>query len=83
MRKAHPTPTTSKYWSLNQIMNRANSTCDECESSYFIDSSKMASLCPNCAHKLYGYLNCSHHFTDGVCVECGWNGQESNYVKDL
>ena len=61
-------------------MNRAKSICDECQSSYFTLSSKMASLCPNCAHKLYGYLNCNHHFTDGVCVECGWNGQESASV---
>lgn len=63
-------------------MNRANSTCDECQSSYFTLSSKIASLCPNCAHKLYGYPNCSHHFTDGICVECGCNGQDSDYIKE-
>jgi len=43
----------------------------------------MAGLCPNCAHKLYGYLSCDHHFEDGSCVKCGWNGQESDYVKEL
>lgn len=64
-------------------MKRAKSTCDECESSYFTDSSKMASLCPNCAYKLYGYSNFIHHLADGICVECGWNGQESDYVKEL
>lgn len=62
-------------------MNRAKSTCDECQSSYFIDSSNMASLCPNCAHKLYDYPNCSHYFENGICVECGWNDQDSDYVE--
>ena len=76
-------PTTSKYWALNQIMNRAKSICDECQSSYFTLSSKMANLCPNCAQKLYGYSNCSHHFTDGVCVECGWTGQDSDFIREL
>ena len=77
----HPIPITSKYWALNQVMNRAKSTCDECESSYFIDSSKMASLCPNCAQKIYGYSNCNHHFENGFCIKCGWNGKESDYVE--
>lgn len=64
-------------------MNRIKSTCDECQSSYFTDSSKMAGLCPNCANKLYGYSNCSHHFEDDICKKCGWNGQESGYVKEF
>lgn len=64
-------------------MNIAKSTFDECESSYFALSSKMTSLCPNCAHEIYGYSNCNHHFADGICMKCGWNGQESDYVKEL
>lgn len=78
-----PTPTTSKHWALIQIMKRAKSTCDECQSSYFTDSSKMASLCPNCAHELYGYPNCSHYFERGICIECSWNGKESDYIREL
>lgn len=44
--------------------------CDECESEYFQDTSKMANLCPNCAHYLYGYENCKHHFVNGRCIKC-------------
>ena len=79
----YSTPTTSKCWALNQVMNRAKSTCDECQLSYFKDSLKMSGLCPNCAHKLYGYPNCSHRFEKGMCIECGWNGQESDYIREL
>lgn len=64
-------------------MNREKAKCDECESHYFADSSKMTNLCPNCAHKLYGYPNCIHDFKDGFCTQCGWNGQESDYIKGL
>ncbi|HCT73527.1 MAG TPA: hypothetical protein DF294_05945 [Psychrobacter sp.] len=64
-------------------MNKAKNTCDERQSSYFTLSSKMASLCPNCANKLYDYPNYSHHFENGICVECGWNGQESDYIRKL
>ena len=31
-------------------------------------SSQMMGLCPECAHILYGYPNCDHHFQDGRCV---------------
>lgn len=62
---------------------KVKNICDECQSSYFIDSSKMENLCPNCAHKLYGYPNCSHHFKDGICVECSWNDQKSGYIREL
>ena len=30
----------------------------------------MMGLCPECAHILYGYPNCDHHFQDGRCVNC-------------
>lgn len=64
-------------------MTRAKSTCDECQSLYFTLSSKMTSLCPNCANKLYGYPSCDHHFEDGSCVKYGSNGQESDYIREL
>lgn len=64
-------------------MDKAKKICDECESPYFTDSSKMTNLCPNCAHKFYGYPTCNHDFEDGNCIKCGWNGQESDYIKGL
>ena len=27
------------------------------------------------------YAYCSHHFENGICVEYGWNGQESDYIE--
>ncbi len=47
--------------------------CIECESHYYKDSSVMTELCPNCAHKLYGYPNCTHQFENGQCTKCGFN----------
>ena len=64
-------------------MNQEKRICDECGSLYFKESSEMIGLCPNCAHKLYGYPNCSHEFEDGICKKCGWNGQTSIFLKDL
>ena len=43
-------------------MNREIKMCNECESEYFADTSKMIRLCPNCCHFLYGYPNCKHEF---------------------
>jgi len=57
--------------------------CDECGSSYFASKSRMAALCPECAHYLYGYPNCRHEFSDGRCVLCHWDGSASDYVKTL
>ena len=39
--------------------------CDECGSLFFKGSSQMMGLCPECAHILYGYPNCPHHFQNG------------------
>ena len=64
-------------------MNRAKHSCDECASPYFENSSKMTNLCPDCAHKLYGYKNCDHEFKNESCIKCGWNGQESDYIEGL
>ena len=43
----------------------------------------MMGLCPECAHVLYGYPNCDHHFQDGRCVNCYWDGSKSVYIKKL
>ncbi|MBE6665704.1 MAG: hypothetical protein E7603_05740 [Ruminococcaceae bacterium] len=57
--------------------------CDECGSEYLASKSKMASLCPECAHVLYGYENCNHVFEDGKCTLCLWDGSVSEYIKGL
>ena len=57
--------------------------CDECGSLFFKGSSQMMGLCPECAHVLYGYPNCDHHFQDGRCVNCYWDGSKSVYIKKL
>jgi hypothetical protein len=54
--------------------------CDGCGSEYLASSSKMASLCPECAHVLYGYEKCNHVFKDGKCVLCLWDGSRSTYI---
>ena len=55
--------------------------CDECGSLFFKGSSQMMGLCPECAHILYGYPNCDHHFQNGRCVNCYWDGSKSVYIK--
>jgi predicted RNA-binding Zn-ribbon protein involved in translation (DUF1610 family) len=57
--------------------------CDECGSFFLPSSSRMASLCPECSHHLYGYPNCPHEATDGRCKRCGWDGSVSPYVASL
>lgn len=39
--------------------------CDECQSQYKAETSKMENLCPECSHLLYGYENCRHQFENG------------------
>jgi predicted RNA-binding Zn-ribbon protein involved in translation (DUF1610 family) len=69
-----------------KVMDKQNNQikcCDECESSYFSESSQMERLCPECAHWLYGYPNCIHEFSEGRCIKCGWDGSVSEYVLEL
>jgi len=61
-------------------MKKETIICIECESDYFKGSSQMMELCPNCAHKLYGYPNCEHKFEKGNCLKCGWNGESSIFL---
>lgn len=57
--------------------------CDECGSEYKKGSSEMMSICPECAHRIYGYPACPHKFDGGRCVYCFWDGSESEYTKKL
>lgn len=49
---------------------RATNSCAECDSDFFVDSSRMSSLCPECAHLIYGYPPCRHTFVAGRCSKC-------------
>ena len=51
------------FW--DKSLNKNVKVCDECGSEYLASTSKMASLCPECTHVLYGYENCDHVFKDG------------------
>lgn len=57
--------------------------CVECGSRFIREKSKMENLCPECSHYLYGYSKCSHVFKNGECMYCHWNGNESEYIKNL
>ena len=57
--------------------------CDECGSEFLKSSSEMMTLCPECAHILYGFLNCSHVFKNGRCIHCRWDGSRSEYIKQF
>lgn len=57
--------------------------CDECGSSFLKAASKMKALCPECAHRLYGYENCKHEFKNGRCIKCLWDGSSSRFIKAL
>ena len=62
---------------------RPSKECNECGSAYFVDASKTSALCPECAHHLYGYPNCSHNWVNGHCSLCGWDGSRSEYIRKV
>lgn len=64
------------------MIERETNICDECGSEYYVDSSRMESLCPNCSFHLYGYKNCPHKFEKGRCIYCFWNGKTSQYLRN-
>ena len=66
-----------------QSLHEKIAVCDECGSEYLASKSKMVSLCPECAHVLYGYENCDHEFKDGKCTLCLWDGSRSDYINKL
>ena len=70
-----------RFW--DKSLNKNVKVCDECGSEYLASSSKMLSLCPECAHVLYGYENCKHEFKDGKCTLCLWDGSKSEYIESL
>jgi hypothetical protein len=63
--------------------DRIVKTCDECDSLYFADTSRMNALCPECAHLLYGYEPCFHIFVDRRCALCHWDGSLSQLSDKL
>ncbi|MEH0154197.1 hypothetical protein V6R21_08610 [Limibacter armeniacum] len=65
------------------MMKQATKECVECGSDYYSNTTEMASLCPECAHYLYGYPKCDHQFENGRCTNCFWNGKSSAYVQKL
>lgn len=68
---------------MTPVSEKELAVCDECGSLFFKESSQMETLCPECAHILYGYKNCDHKFQDGRCIYCYWDGTKSEYVKKL
>lgn len=61
----------------------ATRTCDECGSTFIAAATRMAGLCAECAHWLYGTEACAHTFAEGRCTRCGWDGSVSAYVASL
>ena len=57
------------------------SVCNECGSTYYENTSSMRSLCPECAHILYGHPSCKHVFVEKRCQKCYWDGSRSAYTK--
>jgi hypothetical protein len=43
--------------------------------------SAMETMCPECAHHLYGYGACDHVMTNGHCERCHWDGSISDFIK--
>jgi predicted RNA-binding Zn-ribbon protein involved in translation (DUF1610 family) len=70
-------------WVPAVMAHRLTHTCDECGSPFYVSASQMASLCPECAHYLYGTPLCEHEFVAGRCTSCGWNGAESAFVSGI
>ena len=64
-------------------MEKEIAKCEECGSEYFAGSSLMKSICPECAHVLYGYTNCAHVFENGRCILCYWDGRRSKFTEKL
>lgn len=74
-------PSRWYYAHFHESIENKIGVCNECGSEFFNSASKMSSLCPECAHILYGYENCKHIFENGRCMRCGWNGNISEYMQ--
>lgn len=65
------------------MLKKETEECDECSCNFFIESSKMKNLCPECSHHIHGYKNCTHLFIDGKCKKCNWDGNYSAFVRAI
>ena len=70
-------------WPPADMAHRLTHICDECGSPFYVSASHMASLCPECAHYLYGMPRCEHELVAGHCTTCGWTGAESPFVMSI
>lgn len=52
-------------------------SCIECGTAFNVECSKMKELCPDCAHKHYGYKSCENIYEDNNCTVCFWEGSKS------
>ncbi|MDF1699370.1 MAG: hypothetical protein P1U56_26190 [Saprospiraceae bacterium] len=68
--------------SLKMDVPNSTCVCDECGSHFFKVKLDMIGLCPECAHKIYGYQNCEHNFNNGRCTHCYWDGSKSDYLNN-
>jgi predicted RNA-binding Zn-ribbon protein involved in translation (DUF1610 family) len=66
-----------------QFKTSSIKVCDECKSEFFINSSAMDKLCPECSNILYGYENCEHKFENGRCKNCYWNGNSNDFLDKI
>ncbi|MFC4805188.1 hypothetical protein [Filifactor villosus] len=66
-----------------KVKDKKVKICDECSRTYFEYSSKMAQLCPHCAHILYGYPDCGHVFEAYRCVKCLYHHNKEEYIDKL
>lgn len=57
--------------------------CIECKSQFLVSKSRKKGFCPECAHHIYGYRNCTHEFKDSKCIHCLWDGSTSEYVDHI
>ena len=64
-------------------MEKETKICDECGSTYFIGTSKMESMCPECSHVIYSCEPCAHEFKNNRCTKCNWDGSTTEYIKSL
>lgn len=85
IQRGDPTAATSDEaaWPPPEMAHRVVHNCDECGSPFFVSASHMTSLCPECAHYLYGTPPCDHRMVAGRCTTCGWNGSVSAFVASI
>jgi predicted RNA-binding Zn-ribbon protein involved in translation (DUF1610 family) len=85
MQRGDPSAASSpeSVWPPPAMAHRIVHACDECGSPFYVSASAMASLCPECAHCLYGFPPCAHELVAGRCVTCGWNGAESAFIARI